>query len=459
MLMIACPDCGANLRFDITEQQMKCDYCGCLYDPYQFDSMQEDASREKLFDAWVYSCPSCGAELLTTDQTDVTAFCQYCGGTSILFDRLRSVRYPTWIIPFQLDKEDCKRAYRKAARKAIFTPSRYKKEEYVESFRGIYMPYWSYSVEQKGNARVDAESRSRRDGDYLVTEQYVIQGDIDISYDGYAHDASRAFDDEISECLAPFDTENRQTFTPGFLSGFYVDVADEPSGKYLDDAKTYYENLTARKLLRNEEILQTAKSQHIHTTDVTGVSIPTKITGIEQVLYPVWFLSYRDGDRITYASVNGQTGKVVADFPISKARFLLASLIVSALVFLLMSFFLTLKPECSLSVTSVLLVFGVWICSRQLTLLSERFSGRRFASKRASLLRAKRIAIVLTSIMLLISGGILLSAPVYNAVFYVPCFLEALLLFAMIARSFRTQMELATRRPPQFNKKGGQDHA
>ena len=67
--MIACPDCGANLRFDITEQQMKCDYCGCLYDPYQFDSMQEDASREKLFDAWVYSCPSCGAELLTTDQT------------------------------------------------------------------------------------------------------------------------------------------------------------------------------------------------------------------------------------------------------------------------------------------------------------------------------------------------------------------------------------------------------
>ena len=312
------------------------------------------------------------------------------------------------------------------------------------------MPYWSYSVEQKGNARVDAESRSRRDGDYLVTEQYVIQGDIDISYDGYAHDASRAFDDEISECLAPFDTENRQTFTPGFLSGFYVDVADEPSGKYLDDAKTYYENLTARKLLRNEEILQTAKSQHIHTTDVTGVSIPTKITGIEQVLYPVWFLSYRDGDRITYASVNGQTGKVVADFPISKARFLLASLIVSALVFLMMSFFLTLKPECSLSVTSVLLVFGVWICSRQLTLLSERFSGRRFASKRASLLRAKRIAIVLTSIMLLISGGILLSAPVYNAVFYVPCFLEALLLFAMIARSFRTQMELATRRPPQF---------
>ena len=264
---------------------------------------------------------------------------------------------------------------------------------------------------------------------------------------------------EISECLAPFDTENRQTFTPGFLSGFYVDVADEPSGKYLDDAKTYYENLTARKLLRNEEILQTAKSQHIHTTDVTGVSIPTKITGIEQVLYPVWFLSYRDGDRITYASVNGQTGKVVADFPISKARFLLASLIVSALVFLMMSFFLTLKPECSLSVTSVLLVFGVWICSRQLTLLSERFSGRRFASKRASLLRAKRIAIVLTSIMLLISGGILLSAPVYNAVFYVPCFLEALLLFAMIARSFRTQMELATRRPPQFNKKVGQDHA
>ena len=77
--MIACPGCGANLLFDIASQQMKCSYCESSYDPYQFDSMQKDASREKVYDAWIYSCPSCGARLMTTDETDAEAFCPYCG--------------------------------------------------------------------------------------------------------------------------------------------------------------------------------------------------------------------------------------------------------------------------------------------------------------------------------------------------------------------------------------------
>lgn len=457
--MIACPGCGANLRFDIASQQMKCEYCETLYDPYEFDSMEEDAEKEKLFDAWVYRCPGCGAELLTTDKTDATAFCPYCGGTSILFDRLRKVKMPSWIIPFQLDKEACKRAYLKAAHRAFFTPSRYKKAELVDSFRGIYMPYWSYAVEQKGSARVDAESSSSRDGDYLVTKQYQIVGDVDISYDGYAHDASKAFDDEISECLAPFDTELREPFTPGFLSGFYVDVADEPSRKYLDDATAYYERLTAEKLLQNDEIHRAAKEQRAHTTGITGVSIPTKITRVEQVLYPVWFMSYREGDRITYASVNGQTGKVVADFPISRLRFLLASLLAAALVFLAMNLFLTLKPEWSLAITSLLLIIGVVMCSRQLRKLSARFSGSAGKTQKKGFFLTRRVSVVLTVIALLVSAVILLIDPVYNSVFYGTAVAEAVILFFLIARTFRAQLQLATRRPPQFKKKGGRDNA
>ena len=457
--MIACPSCGANLRFDIASQQMKCEYCENLYDPYAFDSMQEDAKREELFDAWVYSCPSCGAKLLTTDQTDATAFCPYCGGASVLFDRLRQVQYPSLIIPFQLDKDDCKRAYLKAAKKAVFTPSRYKKTEYVDSFRAIYMPYWSYSVRQKGKATVDAESLSSRDGDYLVTEEYSIVGDVDVSYEGFSHDASKAFDNEISECLVPFDTEKSLPFTPGYLSGFYVDVANEPSKKYIDDATAYYENLTAEKLLENDDINRTAKQEHVYTTDITGVHVPTEITGIRQVLYPVWFMSYREGDRITYASVNGQTGKVVADFPISPVRFLIASLLVSALVFLAMNLFLTLKPEAALILSSLLLLIGVGMCRRQLKLLNDRFTDKTAKARRNSYLRSQRIAVVLTVLALIASAFILLTDPVYNAVFYAACIVQAAILFFLIHRAFRLQLQLATRRPPQFNKKGGRDLA
>ena len=34
--MIACPGCGAGLRFDIPSQKMKCEYCGEFLDPDLF---------------------------------------------------------------------------------------------------------------------------------------------------------------------------------------------------------------------------------------------------------------------------------------------------------------------------------------------------------------------------------------------------------------------------------------
>ena len=457
--MIACPGCGANLLFDIPSQQMKCSYCESSYDPYAFDSMQKDASREKVYNAWVYSCPGCGARLMTTDETDAAAFCPYCGGTSILFDRLRKVKYPSWIIPFQVDRDRCRREYRKAARRAVFTPAHYKKAEMVDGFRAIYMPFWSYAVEQKGEAKIEVESRASRDGDYLVTDQYTIEGDVDIAYDGWTHDASKAFDDEISECLAPFDTEGRKPFTPGYLSGFYVDAADERANKYADDAKRYFENLTAEKLLENDEVNRAAKENDAHTVGITGVSIPTKVTKSEQVLYPVWFMSYREGDRITYATVNGQTGKVVADFPISPWRFLAASLATALIAFAVLSLFFTLKPESALILTSLLLIIGVWMCGKQYKRLSERYNDEEAARRRSAYVRAQKTAIVLTVIALIVSGVVLLTDPVYNAVFYGVCIAEAVILFVLICRAFLLQMQLATRKPPQFNKKGGRDDA
>ncbi|MBQ1641873.1 MAG: hypothetical protein II104_02355, partial [Oscillospiraceae bacterium] len=133
--MIACPGCGANLTFDISSQQMKCGYCGNIYDPYRFDNMEKDADESLVFDVWVYNCPQCGAELMTTDETDATAFCPYCGNTSLLMDKMRKAKRPSYIIPFQITKEECKAAYLREAKKAVFTPSEYKKEELIDSFR------------------------------------------------------------------------------------------------------------------------------------------------------------------------------------------------------------------------------------------------------------------------------------------------------------------------------------
>ena len=353
--MISCPGCGANLRFDIQTQQMKCDYCGELHDPYEFETVTDDARAERSFDALVYSCPGCGAELLTTEETEATAFCPYCGNTSILFDRLRKVKYPSAIVPFKLTKENCKRAYQQAARKAVFTPARYKKAELVDSFRGIYMPYWSYHVDQKGTAVICADGATTTSGDYEITGEYALDVDIDLAYDGYSHDASKAFDDEISECLEPFEVAGRRSFTPGFLSGFYVDTADDDSEKYRQDAESFFDRLTAERLIESQ--VKEGVSSY-HPKGIQDVTVPTEAVKAEQVLLPVWFMSYRDGDHITYATVNGQTGKVVADFPVSPLRYLAASLLTMAVLFVFLNFVFTLKPEWALIVTGCLMLLA-----------------------------------------------------------------------------------------------------
>ena len=109
--MVHCPSCGAGLRFDIERQQMFCDHCQSLFDPQRItDSTYNDAKTENNFETYSYICPDCGAELMTNDKRDAIGFCPYCGGASMIFDRIRRDWKPDGVIPFAVTKEQCKQA-------------------------------------------------------------------------------------------------------------------------------------------------------------------------------------------------------------------------------------------------------------------------------------------------------------------------------------------------------------
>ena len=510
--MISCPGCGAGMRFDIESQMMKCNHCGQMLLPDYFESMTKDAEESRFFDATIYTCAGCGAELMTAETTEATAYCPWCGNTSVLFGRLRSIKYPKYIIPFGLTKEECKQAYLREAKRAIFTPYKYKKAEFVDSFRGIYMPYWSYRVEQKGIAHVKAESKPEQDGPENIVKEYEVNCKIDMAYDGYTHDASTAFDDEISECLEPFDLQNRKLFTPGYLSGFYADVADENEQKYRDDAVSYFEKKTAEKLINGKDSITTKKGT-LYPTGIQDVSIPTTEITIDQVLQPVWFMSYRKGDRITYAAVNGQTGKVVADFPISPLRFLLAVLLSTAVLFVGLNLVFTLKPEWALLITTVLMIIGIISVEQPYRGLTEQ---ERDGPRRKKLLLSIVCLLAGMLALRLIDNGTLLffavvillldipgikkayarylerkkerlnnqsdvfrlhpflkvvywamivmaifvwaSGQVHNRDYYVVSFMEAAVVLVAIFQCFGHQMKLARRRPPQMNRRDADEN-
>lgn len=350
--MYECPNCGGNLKFDIPSQQLACAHCGTHLDPYAVKK-ETDATEQDYFETTVFTCPQCAGEILSTDN-EAAAFCSFCGASTILTSRISREKRPQFIIPFKKTKEDCKNAYAKMMRKAFFVPKELKEPKYIDGFRGIYMPYWTYQLTQKGRVTLAGEKSYRR-GNYIITDHYDLSGDLDAYYLGYSYDASSSFYDNISEALAPYDAKELVNFTPAFLSGFYADTADIGEKVYRQDAIELANDSTFDRISKDK-----AFSGYQIKSSRIGSRLGTKLRSADNTMYPVWFLSYRNKDRIAYATVNGQTGKVVADMPISPIRYLLASLVVAVPIYLLLNLFFTIRPPVLMGIACVLaLVSGI----------------------------------------------------------------------------------------------------
>ena len=221
--MYQCPNCGGEMRFDIPSQKLKCGYCESLMKPTEHPYLK-GAEEETEFELTAFLCPQCGAEIMSQDNT-AAAFCSFCGASTLLTSRVSKEKKPDAIIPFQKTKEDCIKAYRKVMRHALFAPNDYKDEKCIESFRGIYMPYWVYDVKHSGRFCLHGKKYSRK-GSYDITKHYDLTGEMDAEYNGITHDASREFADDISESMAPYDVKEMLHFHPAYLSGFYADIHD-----------------------------------------------------------------------------------------------------------------------------------------------------------------------------------------------------------------------------------------
>lgn len=359
--MFACKNCGGNVKYDIASGQLSCEYCHSLFDPYAYEDKTSDAEVQKDFDATIFTCPQCGGEILSTDDT-AAGFCSFCGASTVLYSRIAKEHKPAYIIPFAKTKDDCKQAYSSLMKKAIFAPKELKDPQFIDGFRGIYMPYWTYYVTQNAPLSIDGEKSHRR-GDYIITQHYKLGGNLDAYYKGLSYDASSSFEDNLSETLAPYDVKNMKRFTPAFLSGFYADTADLPSNVYESEAKqTAYDNTL--KDIKKVPAFQGMTLKN--TKNLTPYSLGTTIKQADYSMFPVWFMSYRNNDRVAYATVNGQTGKVVADIPISLGKFMLGSLAAAIPVYIILCMLTVLTPGWTLTLVGILALIANFIYSREL---------------------------------------------------------------------------------------------
>lgn len=358
------------MRFDPAQQKLVCRHCGTAVNPHDYDTQHAIHAEESTdpfddtYEATLMTCPQCGGELLTTDETAAT-FCSFCGSSVLLSSRVSHEKRPDYIIPFKKTREDCVKAYRSTLKKALYAPSDMMREEQIEHFRGIYMPYWVYSFDKKSRFSTRGKTEHRR-GDYIITRHYQLSSDVDASYDGLSFDGSSTFSDNLSEAIAPFQFSEGESFTPAFLSGFYADTNDVASSVYQEDAEDIATAHAAEQLYQTREFQK-------YNVDLFSLEKSFHLSAGKPrlAMYPVWFLACRNkkGDRISYAVVNGQTGKVAADLPVDKKKMLLGTLLLAVPIFLILNLLLTLTPGRALIISIILGLIGMILANRQMNLI------------------------------------------------------------------------------------------
>ena len=352
--MYNCPNCSGNLSFDIASQKLMCDYCKTQLDPYEYQKTQ-DAGESDMFGVTVFTCPPCGGEIMTTNVT-AAGFCTYCGASTILDSRMSSEKRPTHIIPFTHTKEDCRKSYSSLVRKALFAPRELRDPEFLDRFRGIYIPYWVYNYSFNGNMDLTGTKSFRR-GDYMITEHYRLSGEVDAGYKGLTHDASSSFDDNVAAAIAPFEAAKMPVYEEDIL-----DVISEDSISRLSGVPIY----------RNAGASMPSAADF--KEKLRGSSLNIKEEEPVCAYLPVWFLTYRNKDRVAYAVMNGSTGKLTADLPVDIRKYLLGSILLAVPLFAVLAFLFTLTGQMVLTASSVLALISMVLYGTEISSISNKDS-------------------------------------------------------------------------------------
>lgn len=355
ILEYKCPCCGGVVEFDSSTQLMKCPYCDTTFDPaalmekdealnqppadeMQWESVSEEWPEDETSEMNVYTCKSCGGEIIADANTGAT-HCPFCGNPVVLTSRFTGALKPDYVLPFQLSKEDAKQKLKAFMKQKKLLPKLFSEENHLDEIKGIYVPFWLYNADADADLNYHAtRTRMWRSGDTEYTEtshfRLVRQGTL-----GFANvpvDGSSVMDDTLMESIEPFDVSQAKPFQTAYLSGYYAD-------KYDIDAKQSEERANQRIRATTEDAFRSTVSGYA-TVAPERSTIRLTNTSTHYALYPVWLLNttYK-GQKYQFA-MNGQTGKFVGDMPIDKKAYwkwrLIYTLPIAGVIWLLLYLFL-----------------------------------------------------------------------------------------------------------------------
>lgn len=329
-----CPCCGGSVQFDTGTQKLKCPYCDT---EFEIEPMQQEVTENSDSINWnsqenewgagetdsmnVYSCQSCGGEIIADSTTGATK-CPYCDNPVVMKGQFSGDLRPDLVIPFKLDKKAAKEALKKHISSKKFVPKSFLDNNRIEEIKGVYVPHWLFTCDTFANASFKATKERRwsdNSFDYKETSYFDIFRSGNISFDNVPVDGSTKMPDDLMESVEPFDLSQAVDFNTAYLAGYLADKYDVTADMSMNRANERIRESAGDALQDTVRGYSSISSRAVNINIANGF--------YKYALYPVWILnSTWNGNKYTFA-MNGQTGKFVGNIPTNYKAVVLASLL------------------------------------------------------------------------------------------------------------------------------------
>lgn len=338
-----CGKCGADLLYDPASRGLKCPFCGevraveaagAVVEKDLEEALRAAASahdaRAPAPDLRRVACEACGAHM-ALPANEKAGRCPYCGSVRILEEARDPSRIPPEsLVPFAVDRVRAETLFREWMRGLWFRPNALKRGSAVADMRGVLVPFWTF------DARADSSWTALAGYHYYITvgsgknARQVRQtrwvpaaGSRRDAYDDLLVCASGGLDASLVRKVEPFGLEALVPFRREYLAGWHAEA-------YAVDVRQAWGK--AEEEMRASQVSRCG-------SDVPGdthmsLSVSTALSGkrYRHALLPVWVCAYRFRGKAFRFLVNGQTGEVQGEAPLSWVKILVLVLVVAAII-------------------------------------------------------------------------------------------------------------------------------
>ncbi len=353
---IKCKKCGAKLKYAPGTDSIVCPYCGtknkievdqqklaeALKEIDYFEFIQNiDIAEEENEEQSVVKCPTCGAT--TSISTNIiSSECPYCGSPLIKDqNQIKKQLKPSALIPFVITKNEASEKFNKWIKKSFWVPKKAKKYARPEKLQGLYTPYWTFDAKtitdytgQRGDDYEETETYTNSEGETETrtvtrTEWTNVSGRVYVDFDDLLVVASNSLPQDHIRNLEPWDLSKLVPFDKKYMSGLKAESYTKDIQKGFDEAKIIMSiniEYEIRKDIGGDH--QRIDSKNTTYNDVT----------FKHVLLPIWISSYRFKNKIYRFVVNGESGKIEGERPVSVLKIILVILLIAAIIALIFIF-------------------------------------------------------------------------------------------------------------------------